>query len=955
MKNLPLKVMAKDSVQSVVAAAVVLTMLLGLMLWGGDDVIQGVPVVRTQKSDHDGGERTGDLIKLREQFSRLGCSQGNGSVCRCSGLGWTALPHDFYIFSRCVVLDLSLNSLRHIPNNTFQIFNRLQTLNLRSNKLTTLDRFSLAGLANLTRLDISKNRLTEIPNGVFSDLDNLKRLDLCANNLAVLNNDSFVGLRNLVHLDLQKNFLQMSYPVHAFLPFASSLRVLKINENNLKIDKDSLQYPVQSLVLLVNLVELEIDGLSNKSLCDVDFSWNNLRSLSFSSGNETFCNLNSLDNDSLKCFPNLEVLNVSSCRMISNRIGDQAFASISNLTTLDLSNNIYIGMNNLTRLLGSTRLEKLYINYIVPKYSLSQRLTYNDTQWMPDSLQYLEARGNSLETLDCNIFKALPPNLTHLDLGENDFSFGPYLLNISEMSQVRTLILDGSDKAYLFLQMFPKGNKCSKPRGEKSCSGSDSEISSGFDENDSIETEIDTQENIDIDRLPFPANLSILSINNADLNYVLNRVAIDSNNILTELYLDGNNFPELNGPMLGFHKLKILSLRNCRIRHIGKQFFEHMPSLERLDISSNFIGVSLWGGNEVSLFRDLTSLKILNISYNSIEHISFHSRFFDGLDEIEEIYIQTNRLWQFGFNISSMNQLRVLNLSDTSMISLTPEIRQQVDKILNVHGRRMTIDMSGNPIACTCDNLDFIEWMVVSQALDESLSTQPYFCAFQVLFEFINVTDRYEQIMAQLRRECNPHFAIFLSTIAGTCILVSIIVGLIAYRFRWKLRYVYYAAYLSFKGKITPHDLDDYPYDAFVSYSNDDEIFVLQTLAKELGDRGVKLLVHGRDFVAGEYIASNIIAAIKESRKTLVVLTTNLLRSSWCKYELQMANMESVHTGRQVLIFLLKESIPNKDLGVDVLDNLRQNTYIPYPLDLDMPTDGDFRAFWDKLARDITS
>ncbi|CAL1530007.1 unnamed protein product, partial [Lymnaea stagnalis] len=62
-------------------------------------------------------------------------------------------------------------------------------------------------------------------------------------------------------------------------------------------------------------------------------------------------------------------------------------------------------------------------------------------------------------------------------------------------------------------------------------------------------------------------------------------------------------------------------------------------------------------------------------------------------------------------------------------------------------------------------------------------------------------------------------------------------------------------------------------------------------LFKELEERGLKIHIHGRDFVAGDYIAANIVTAIKKSRKTLVVLTRNLLDSTWCNYEIQVCDM----------------------------------------------------------------
>lgn len=62
-----------------------------------------------------------------------------------------------------------------------------------------------------------------------------------------------------------------------------------------------------------------------------------------------------------------------------------------------------------------------------------------------------------------------------------------------------------------------------------------------------------------------------------------------------------------------------------------------------------------------------------------------------------------------------------------------------------------------------------------------------------------------------------------------------------------------------------------------------------QELSPELsGERRLKLLVHGENFQTGRHIADNIYMAVRQSRKTLVILTMNMLKSHWCNYELQV-------------------------------------------------------------------
>ncbi|XP_013091541.2 toll-like receptor 4 [Biomphalaria glabrata] len=144
-----------------------------------------------------------------------------------------------------------------------------------------------------------------------------------------------------------------------------------------------------------------------------------------------------------------------------------------------------------------------------------------------------------------------------------------------------------------------------------------------------------------------------------------------------------------------------------------------------------------------------------------------------------------------------------------------------------------------------------------------------------------------------------------------------------------------------------------YKYDVFLLYSHSDETFVLKELMPELQSRGLKIHVHGRDFAVGEYIASNIAAAVINSRKTLAILTRGLLTSHWCNYELQMANNESIDTGRPVLVFLIKDPLSIDELGRELLNHIRCNTYTSYPSNEQARSQSYMQMFWDKLAHDL--
>ncbi|KAK3594225.1 hypothetical protein CHS0354_016926 [Potamilus streckersoni] len=160
----------------------------------------------------------------------------------------------------------------------------------------------------------------------------------------------------------------------------------------------------------------------------------------------------------------------------------------------------------------------------------------------------------------------------------------------------------------------------------------------------------------------------------------------------------------------------------------------------------------------------------------------------------------------------------------------------------------------------------------------------------------------------------------------------------IMYRYRWKLRYLYYMTKRRYRGYsgLYDDDRENYQFDAFLSCADNNLRFVKFTLLPKVEIEGLHLCIHHRDFLPGEEIAANIANAIHRSRKTIVLLDDDFLSSYWCMYELNMARMESVYSrkGENILILLLKDGIDKSKLPLELLDLIDKNTYIELPQDL---------------------
>ncbi|KAH9488981.1 hypothetical protein Btru_041444 [Bulinus truncatus] len=780
--------------------------------------------------------------------------------------------------------------------------------------------------AGITKLDLSYNAIKELPSNAFALYKKLKHLRLYKNSLYKLDTFSFCELTDLQSLDLSNNLLSMikgTFPKGVFKDLTSLIE-LKINKNNNTLQAGvDFEYPDEALADLTSLSTLYMDGLTNKSLGQNFTELKHLTNLQMTGFVDGYCNLHSVNNETFQHVPWLTVLNISNCHLY--HIHPSTFEHLKNLTSLDIHYNENLGIDNfpqITQSLKNSRLKFLDASTIESRYSTGKSVNSSHIRNLPSTLEILKVAGNSIEIVQTDIFHLLPPNLTLLDVGKNKFEFGEYLLHLTELQQLKHLRICGEDFLYDIPTAFPfsavSGDSRKRKIGKRSLRR---EINFTF---------------------PIPPKLEVLDMYNAGLNYKLTSLNLNSNNSLFALNLDRNYLPELDGPFIGFDYLRSFSIANSFVSFIDYRFFSNLRSLEKLDLRGNLLG-DFFQENRKQIYTNLTNLSFLDMSFNAIS--TLHVGIFKGLFNLTVLNLSRNKLFDFNVSIDDLHNLSLLNLSFNNIRRLPPHV---MDHINNIRASRsIQVDLSVNPIECTCENLEFLQWMIHSKCFE---TFDNYFCS-QEDGSLLNLTDGYSDTVDLLSRKCASNVALFIIIIGATFVLVCVLLVMMLYRFRWKLRYLYYAAYLSYQQKINRHIPTQFEYDVFISYEHKDEMFVVQTVCPELEKRGVKFYVHGLNFVAGNYIISNIVHAVKVCRKTLVILTKEMVQSYWCKCEVQMANMEAVSTGRPVLVFLFKDKIPDNKLG-ELLGFIKSSTYIAFPQE-DTSNERNMKMFFDKLASDL--
>ena len=183
-------------------------------------------------------------------------------------------------------------------------------------------------------------------------------------------------------------------------------------------------------------------------------------------------------------------------------------------------------------------------------------------------------------------------------------------------------------------------------------------------------------------------------------------------------------------------------------------------------------------------------------------------------------------------------------------------------------------------------------------------------------------------------------FKIIAFTLGGLLALISVIF-IVGYKYRGEVKVFMYTHF-----NWHPFDrIDDSDpnkiYDAFVSYSGSDYQWVLHTLRARLEthDPPYKLCIHDRDFLVGATIQENILNSVDQSKRMLMVLSQNFIKSEWCLLEFRAAHQKVLQDRRNYLIIILFDDVDMAAVDDEIKLYMRTNTYLSV----------SNKWFWEKL------
>ncbi|XP_071110387.1 toll-like receptor 4 [Haliotis cracherodii] len=776
---------------------------------------------------------------------------------------------------------------------------------------------------NITDLNLSGNNIVRLENG-YLNYNMLLRLDVSSNRVRSIELDAFRNLTNLVTLDLRGNQLpptNKSYHDGVFR-HQGKLRKLYIHNNvGLRPSADSSSsYPDGAFKDLFALEELIIDGM-REIYFGTGFKFlKQLKYLSLGGGDGGMCHTRNLRNKTFENVQNLKTLDVSHCLLIDIELS--SFEMLKNLQILDLSFNRFLGISKAGQALYGLQNSSLKVfdaSELSRTLGPSITLQTTDMKYLRNiELEELNITGNRIELIDRNAMLYLPRSLKKICIRDNHLGFGLYMLELFILTNLKWF--DASYQGTSSLSFFDNEKLYSRHRRH------------------SVQNTQALTMNV---ALTIPPNATYADFSYCKMTYDIVNFRF-SENSLRELNLSHNYLSKWIGPIWGLKHLEIVDLSHNFCDFIGKEFGKHFPSIKTLNLGYNYLGYTLQNDNS-NFFHDFPLLENLDLSNNKIT--SFPKTIIKNLTRIKNVNLSNNYLMTWNSEIVNFD-MKMLDLSRNLFVEVPSRLRHQVGSMTM---NDFKLYFEENPLRCSCTTLASLIWMT-----EHASKIQNYAgisCVDDGGRKFI--MENIHQVILDLKKKCASYLGMTLGALCLVMLVLCLGMAGIVYRFRWKLRYLYYLARMKHRGYVASgeeeEDGSQFEFDAFISYADEDRGIVVEDMRQILeGRHGLRLCIHHRDFLVGEAIAANILNAIKSSRKTVIVLSRNFLRSYWCKYEVEMARMESIYTGRNTLLVVVLENIPVKDMPPDIVELMRQDSYVEYTND----REGQ-EVFWQTLDRAV--
>ena len=398
--------------------------------------------------------------------------------------------------------------------------------------------------------------------------------------------------------------------------------------------------------------------------------------------------------------------------------------------------------------------------------------------------------------------------------------------------------------------------------------------------------------------------------------------------ITTVADLDGNEFGEI--PALSFQnnsRLKILSLNNSNIEVIHDKAFAGLSGLQSLWLDNNIIQDVSSGA-----FFGLENVKNISLHANSIEILKAGA--FDRAKSVNNLTLHGNKLQMVDlktFMAKNVNLTR-LTLSENPWLcncSFGPGFQEWIRRKIKIIRDANDIECQDNETAETNNATDVRQsYKFLGNFVNESQGSNTVNETLKQLL-YVNFSHCYPN-RSKVFHQSNKKAVIALS-VSGCLFLLMLTVALSVYCSREIIKVCLYNRY-GFRFNKQDERNDGKQFDAFVSYSQQDQKFVTKALVPKLEQKKpyYHLCLHYRDWPIGGAIAQTICESVEKSRRTIILLSENFMKSEWCQYEFKAAHYRVLHDKTIRIIMILLDDKPPQNLDPELKLYIKTNTYLEW-------------------------
>ena len=613
-------------------------------------------------------------------------------------------------------LDFGNNSITSLTNSSLaqRGLSNLERLHLDRNELTHLESGALTSLRKLRVLNLSHNRLNTLPSFLFATNRRLQVLDVSHNQFFHLPDETLRPLAALHLLNASHNLLTSAQLGHGFRSTAQ-LQVLDLSYNNIaELRANDLQAALSwreegphtlnlSHCGLAYIEDGVFDGLHH--ITALNLASNPLltsRSLqaAFTSlpatrldhvvlSNVSLTQLDGLFEDSK--FRALRHLDLSRNAMTS--LPASALQNLFSLEYLDISDN---QLSSIQKLDGLNRLKTLN----------AQRNYLRDTHFLSDSVQTLRElylAKNHITLLDSTAFENLW-DLEVLDLSNNaiqrvNVRVGFENLKILNLSENR---LENAT----FVSNFPRLNHIDLSHNRITA------IYTEFFRRSQAILSINLRANalnfIEQNAFQLPL-LESLDLSDNRLDFVVD-YGWKRRSSLRYYNVSYNNLSFVSADAFkNMRQLRHLDLSHCNLYSLPPTVFNDLRALEQLTLSHNRFGHFLSSPQAQALLNGASNLLEFDASFCDL------SAFPQSLLTPCKHTLRTMRL--------QGNYISNASLAALTDFSQLQRLRLDRNQLTSIRGKSLhdvttlsSLNITGNPLRCSCDLLELCDWLAVTNA-----------------------------------------------------------------------------------------------------------------------------------------------------------------------------------------------------------------------------------------------